>query len=61
MTLEQFAREYRAMRNLQKEYFRTRSQSVLNESKAREKILDQKADDIINGCDNNLFGSTANE
>lgn len=55
MTLLEFAQEYKAMRDLQKEYFKTRSQSILSHSKSAEKELDRKAKEIINGNDNQLF------
>jgi len=40
------------MRNLQKEYFRTHTQSALKDSKDRERALDRKVEEIINGNNN---------
>lgn len=47
----QFFRLVERMRNKQKEYFRTKSQSVLNESKQLEREVDskiQRANNILN-------------
>lgn len=47
----QFFRLVERMRNKQKEYFRTKSQAVLNESKQLEREVDgeiQKANNILN-------------
>lgn len=47
----QFFRLVERMRNKQKEYFRTKSQAVLNESKQLEREVDseiQKANKILN-------------
>ena len=50
--LIEFANEYEAMRQKQKQYFATRDKEVLAESKRMEKELDKKAKDITNP---NLF------
>lgn len=47
----QFFRLVERMRNKQKEYFRTKSQAVINESKQLEREVDgeiQKANNILN-------------
>lgn len=53
MTLQDFAREYKAMRELQKRFFRGRDMAPLDrrelvaKSKAAEAALDRKATEIL--------------
>lgn len=53
MTLQDFAREYKAMRELQKRFFRARDlppserQELIRQSKAAEAALDRKANEVL--------------
>jgi hypothetical protein len=47
MTVEELARKVLKMRRAQKEYFRTRSSAVLEESKRLEKQVDQVVDEVL--------------
>lgn len=47
MTLEELAQLGLNMRRAQKEYFRTRSQSALEESKRCERMFDEAVADVL--------------
>ena len=53
MELKEFVELVKKMREMQKEYFRTRSLNVLNQSKALERQVDN-AIKTITGTDNQL-------
>lgn len=59
MTAKEFFDLVSDMRNKQREYFRTRSTSVLNESKALERLVDaeiRRVNEIMNdNKENKLF------
>ena len=55
MTNEEFATLVNDMRNAQKEYFRTRSDSALKEAKSLEARVDKAVQDILDDRQGKLF------
>lgn len=57
--LMEFAKNVQLMRKLQKEYFKTRDQSILQQSKNTEKMIDNDLKEILEPEDKSqtkLFG-----
>ena len=48
VTIEQYAREVRKMRNYQNRYFQTRNTYLLGQAKIQEKIVDDMSYEILN-------------
>ena len=61
LQLSRLKDEVKKMRNLQKQYFRTRDKTVLSESKNQEKIIDQMIEDLemlsLLGTEDHNYGS----
>lgn len=57
MTVQELARKYREMRKLQAAYFKTRTQSALEASKASERELDRDVSEVLDPP--TLFGREA--
>lgn len=55
MTIEEFARLVDRLRHAQKEFFRTRSDSALEDAKALERRVDEAIENILNSQQKTLF------
>lgn len=61
MTLEEFAKLVKRMRDKQKEYFRLRNGTVLSESKNLEGHIDRAVEEILNPKAPGLFDEPIQE